>query len=142
MASDVSRYDQEGPGYDRERTAAIVARVKAGESMAQVARDYGVSRTRIRQIVCVEGRREAERHACRAAGAALPLRERPILVLGLSTKAHLALYHSDVTTVGALLDKTDAELLAIRNFGRLSLREVREALAEVERVALAVRRWR
>ena len=43
------------PSTKRERNAQIVARVVAGESQADIARDLGISRERVRQIVARAG---------------------------------------------------------------------------------------
>lgn len=48
--------------------------------------------------------------------------------LELSARAHRALWNDSIETIRQLVDKPEAELLRIPNFGKKSLREVREAL--------------
>ncbi len=56
---------------------------------------------------------------------------RPIDELGLSERPRNCLKRAQVTTVGALLDRTPLELLAIPNFGEKSLDEVTARLDEL-----------
>ncbi|MCY3786052.1 MAG: DNA-directed RNA polymerase subunit alpha [bacterium] len=56
---------------------------------------------------------------------------RPIEELGLSERPRNCLKRAQVTTVGALLDRTPLELLAIPNFGEKSLDEVTARLDEL-----------
>lgn len=48
--------------------------------------------------------------------------------LELSTRSHRALWNDSIETIRQLVDKPEAELLRVPNFGKKSLREVREAL--------------
>jgi DNA-directed RNA polymerase alpha subunit len=48
--------------------------------------------------------------------------------LELSTRSHRALWNDSIETIRQLVDKPEEELLRIPNFGKKSLREVREAL--------------
>jgi hypothetical protein len=50
--------------------------------------------------------------------------------LDLSVRAANAMGRADIRFVGELVRMTELKMLSIRNFGRTSLREVREALAE------------
>jgi DNA-directed RNA polymerase alpha subunit len=50
----------------------------------------------------------------------------------LSTRAYNALRHEGCATLDDAARKTDAELLRIPNFGRMSLREVREYITWVK----------
>ena len=52
----------------------------------------------------------------------------PIEDLNLSVRAYNCLKRSGLMTVGAVLEKTEDELLALRNFGRKSYDELREKL--------------
>lgn len=54
----------------------------------------------------------------------------PLEQVELSVRARKALDSLRVTTLGELSQKTEAELLACRNFGQTSLNEVRQRLAE------------
>ena len=52
----------------------------------------------------------------------------PIETLGLSVRAYNCLKRSGLTTVGLVLERSEEELLALRNFGEKSYEELREKL--------------
>ena len=56
----------------------------------------------------------------------------PIEDLNLSVRAYNCLKRSGLMTVGAVLEKSEEELLALRNFGRKSYDELREKLIDME----------
>ncbi len=56
--------------------------------------------------------------------------ETPIEELELSVRAYNCLKRSGLTTVGAILERSEEELLALRNFGEKSYEELRDKLAE------------
>ena len=66
-------------------------------------------------------------------GAALPpdRYNTPIEDLNLSVRAYNCLKRSGLMTVGAVLEKSEDELLALRNFGRKSYDELRDRLIEL-----------
>jgi DNA-directed RNA polymerase subunit alpha len=55
----------------------------------------------------------------------------PIEELNLSVRAYNCLKRSGLMTVGAVLEKSEDELLSLRNFGRKSYDELREKLVEL-----------
>ena len=55
----------------------------------------------------------------------------PIEELNLSVRAYNCLKRSGLMTVGQVLEKTEDELLALRNFGRKSYDELRDRLIEL-----------
>jgi DNA-directed RNA polymerase subunit alpha len=55
----------------------------------------------------------------------------PIEELNLSVRAYNCLKRSGLMTVGAVLEKSEDELLSLRNFGRKSYDELRDKLAEL-----------
>ena len=57
------------------------------------------------------------------------LYETPIEELDLSVRAYNCLKRSGITKVGQILEMSEDDLLAVRNFGRKSLQELRERLA-------------
>jgi DNA-directed RNA polymerase subunit alpha len=72
-----------------------------------------------------------------AAGARVPTDARwntPIEDLQLSVRAYNCLKRSGLMTVGQVLEKSEDELLSLRNFGRKSYDELRERLIELEYV--------
>ena len=54
----------------------------------------------------------------------------PIEELDLSVRAYNCLKRSGLTTVGVILERTEDELLALRNFGEKSYEELRDRLVE------------
>jgi DNA-directed RNA polymerase subunit alpha len=58
------------------------------------------------------------------------LADTPIEELDLSVRAFNCLKANEIQTVGQLLQKREEELLALRNFGRKSLDEIKEKLVE------------
>jgi len=57
--------------------------------------------------------------------------ERSIATLDLSVRASNCLDAAKVATIGDLVRMTEADLLQIRSFGKTSLMEVRQKLAEI-----------
>lgn len=55
----------------------------------------------------------------------------PLEYLGLMQKTYNWLRRANITTVGELLQKSDADLLELRGFGQKSLEEVKERLSTV-----------
>jgi DNA-directed RNA polymerase subunit alpha len=68
-----------------------------------------------------------------AAGTSLPPDKynMPIEDLNLSVRAYNCLKRSGLMTVGQVLEKSEDELLSLRNFGRKSYDELRDKLAEL-----------
>jgi DNA-directed RNA polymerase subunit alpha len=68
------------------------------------------------------------------AAAAEPLNEnlfRPVEELELSVRAANCLQNADIRYVGELVQKTEADMLKTKNFGRKSLNEIKEILADM-----------
>ena len=55
----------------------------------------------------------------------------PIEELNLSVRAYNCLKRSGLMTVGAVLEKSEDELLSLRNFGRKSYDELKDKLIEL-----------
>jgi DNA-directed RNA polymerase subunit alpha len=55
----------------------------------------------------------------------------PVSDLNLSVRSGNCLQAENIETVGDLLEKSEDDLLQLRNFGRTSLTEVKEKLAEL-----------
>jgi len=70
-------------------------------------------------------------------GAALPpdRYNTPIEDLNLSVRAYNCLKRSGLMTVGAVLEKSEEELLALRNFGRKSYDELKDKLVSMNFLA-------
>jgi DNA-directed RNA polymerase subunit alpha len=56
---------------------------------------------------------------------------RPVEELEVSLRAHNCLKNAHIRTVGELVQKTEAEMLHTKCFGRKSLDEIKEALANM-----------
>lgn len=56
---------------------------------------------------------------------------RPIEELDLSVRAQNCLQHAGLRYVGELVQKTDQEMMKTRNFGRKSLKEIKDVLADM-----------
>jgi hypothetical protein len=61
----------------------------------------------------------------------------PLEQLGLSTRTFQAIVNAGISTVDQLQQKTDQELLGIRNFGQKSLEEIRARLADFQEPRIA-----
>jgi DNA-directed RNA polymerase subunit alpha len=57
--------------------------------------------------------------------------DKPVGELELSVRSANCLRNENITCVGELVQKTEAELLRCPNFGRVSLNEIKEVLAEM-----------
>jgi DNA-directed RNA polymerase subunit alpha len=51
--------------------------------------------------------------------------------LELSVRSYNCLKNADIKTIGELVQKTEAEMLKTKNFGRKSLNEIKEILSEM-----------
>ena len=52
--------------------------------------------------------------------------------LELSVRSQNCLKHAEIRLIGDLVQKTEAEILATKNFGRKSLNEIKEILNEMD----------
>jgi DNA-directed RNA polymerase subunit alpha len=68
----------------------------------------------------------APEEAARASDLAIPIEE-----LDFSVRSYNCLKREGVHTVGDLIQRTEQDLLDIRNFGQKSIEEVKEKLAEL-----------
>jgi DNA-directed RNA polymerase alpha subunit len=63
-----------------------------------------------------------------------PWRHTPLEDMELSVRAHNVLHNRGYQTAGEVDDTPDSELLRSNNFGKVSLREVREELARLKAI--------
>jgi DNA-directed RNA polymerase subunit alpha len=56
---------------------------------------------------------------------------RSVEELELSLRAHNCLHNAHIRTIGELVKKTEAEMLHTKCFGRKSLSEIKQALANI-----------
>jgi len=71
-------------------------------------------------------------------GLAVPSSENVSNLLGksveeleLSVRANNCLRNANITTIGELVQKTEAELMKTKNFGKKSLQEIKDELARI-----------
>jgi len=57
---------------------------------------------------------------------------RPVSELELSVRSANCLKNANITLIGELVQKTEAEMLKTKNFGRKSLNEIKEVLSEMD----------
>lgn len=85
-------------------------------------------------ITFEEGEEEEETTVLEYQGEMEKLNEnlfRSVDELELSVRSQNCLKHADIKLIGDLVQKTEAEILATKNFGRKSLNEIKEILAEM-----------
>ena len=56
---------------------------------------------------------------------------KPITDLGLSARARNCMQRLNIETIGDLVEKREADLLATKNFGQTSLAEIKQKLGEI-----------
>lgn len=69
------------------------------------------------------------------------LRDLPIEELPLSTRSYTCLLNSNIRTIGELACMTESQLKKTRNFGRVSLAEIKDALDGVGLHLAAKEKW-
>jgi DNA-directed RNA polymerase subunit alpha len=72
-----------------------------------------------------------ERLRLAAMGSENPAATKPIADLDLSVRSRKCMARLGISTLGELMDKTEAELLSVKNFGQTSLTEIKEKLGEL-----------
>lgn len=113
-------------------------RPESGEAGGETSRDAAGSPACARPMEIAEDFEEVARRleAALRGGIALAAKpeadDRPVSFLNLTERARHALYVHGVQTIGQLRELDDATLLAMKNFGRTSLREVRYRLQELD----------
>ena len=58
--------------------------------------------------------------------------DRPVDELELSVRSYNCLKNADIQTIRDLVQKTESEMLKTKNFGKKSLEEIKEVLAELD----------
>jgi DNA-binding CsgD family transcriptional regulator len=127
---------------DLTRNEKIAAKYAAGATLRVIGEQHGLSTERARQIAIRQQKQDeaARRREAATANiinlppsqAGLALFCRPVSeVLELSIRSINGLKNDKIVYIGDLVQKTEAEMLRIPNFGRVSLKEVKEALGEI-----------
>jgi len=80
----------------------------------------------------VEEQRQVRRNELPSASPRISheILNKPVSELDLSVRSRKCLQRLNITTLGELASRTEAELLGMRNFGQTSLTEIKERLAE------------
>jgi DNA-directed RNA polymerase subunit alpha len=78
-----------------------------------------------------EEQKRARAQRLRLGGTENALLAKPITDLELSVRARKCMQRLNIETVGDLCEKSEADLLATKNFGQTSLNEVKIKLAEI-----------
>ena len=85
-------------------------------------------------MVCVVGEEELEAQAAAAGEKPERINEnlnRSVEELELSVRSYNCLKNANIQTIGELVQKTEAEMLKTKNFGRKSLNEIKEILSSM-----------
>ena len=61
----------------------------------------------------------------------MPFRSKSVEELELSVRSSNCLRAAEIKTIGELVQKPESEMLKFRNFGRKSLKEIQDILAEM-----------
>jgi len=99
-----------------------------------VAHASKILKNQLSIFISFEEEEEAETQVITEQEAAEKLNEnlfRSVDELELSVRSANCLKHANIKLIGDLVQKTEAEILATKNFGRKSLNEIKEILAEM-----------
>ena len=115
-----------------ERNQAIIADDRAGMLQYKIAEKYGISRARVAQFIAQERFWETRQMDWRKIFAeATNFDDLPIELIPTTVRAYHGLLHAGAKTVGEALQLDDMELIAIPNFGRKSLKDLKLAIEEL-----------
>jgi DNA-directed RNA polymerase alpha subunit len=140
---------------EQSRNDRILAAWSDGRRKSDLARDYGISRARVAQIIHQQQRKHRndeirkqqwERHLQLIATVGVGnLEEIVIEDLDLSVRTSNCFKNEDIVTVGQALKLSDYELLRIPHFGRKSFNEWKEqirVLSEQQTVLVNHTHWK
>ena len=117
-----------------ERNRSIYESRKNGETYAKIARDHGVSRERVMQILVSQERRESVRRRRSAFLEENDVMEMPIEIADLSVRSSNSLRNMGFKTVRDMMDIDfdNPRDLHIPNFGKISAAECKAFVAKVQ----------
>ncbi|HEU4326227.1 MAG TPA: DNA-directed RNA polymerase subunit alpha [Roseiflexaceae bacterium] len=103
--------------------------IKSGDALSHAAQVFAQY---TRTIASFNRAPELADQPAAGGGLAIPgdIYDTPIEELDLTTRTYNSLRRAEITRVGQLLEKSEKELIAIRNLGQKSLDEIRDKLAE------------
>lgn len=118
-----------------ERNAAIVAAADAGATCRALAEEHGISYTRVHQILRKHQRREATRRRLEESKRRCEEHEARsfqdwLCGKSLSVRTYHVFEKCNITSLAQLCSLREIDLLRLPNFGRKSLNELKEVLAE------------
>jgi len=111
---------------NQQRNAEIVRRYLNGETMTALGGEYNMTKHRVSQLVM--------RHLRENASSEIAINraeEVPIEAMELSVRSYNCLRLDSIKTAGEIMQKSDAELLRIPNFGKTSLLDVHTAMRDL-----------
>jgi hypothetical protein len=118
----------------QDRNDEIVKRYHGEDiTMTQLGREFGLSAARV-SLIIAKAERAAEAAAKRKSVVHnyKRIEDVPIELLDLSARSANCLYNEKCETVGDVMQRTDGELMRMPNFGRRSVREVRECIEQLK----------
>jgi len=97
-----------------------------------IAKEYGLSLSRVSQIIHTVDVRMFERLRIDRMCRDQDIEIWPIESLGLSTRATNCLLDSNIRTIGRLREISARDLLSVKNLGRQTFHEIAAALADLQ----------
>jgi hypothetical protein len=110
---------------NEKRNRSIANMHERGATLLEIGRKFNISREQVRQIMLK--RAAQERQKAKAKRVRLT-RNAPVSILQLSARPTNCLAAENIKTVRKLLAYSEAELMRLPNFGRVSLEEIKRAL--------------
>ena len=108
-----------------ERNNEILSAALSGEKLIDIGKRYGISAWRV-SVICKRILMERELDQI----AKQPENKDLIRYSSMSSRIRLALLHYGIDKISEAANMTDSELLRVPNFGKVSLKEFRDFLAQ------------
>jgi Lon protease-like protein len=110
--------------------------IQLAAAQRKLAREYGFSNWteligHVRSVSAASKSAQGPDAAAQRRSTLNELLKRPLYELPLSQRAFAGLQHENVRYIGELIQRTEHDLLEIKNFGRKSLNEIKKVLAEM-----------
>jgi hypothetical protein len=110
--------------------------IQLAAAQRRLAREYGFSNWteligHVKSVAAVPKGAHGPDAAAQRRSTLNELLKRPLYALPLSQRAFAGLQHENVRYIGELIQRTEHDLLEIKNFGRKPLNEIKKVLAEM-----------